>query len=35
VIVDMLIQVTAVECIGPHALRVSFDDGSVKEVVCF
>ena len=28
----MLLHVTSVECIEPHTLRVSFDDGSVKDV---
>jgi hypothetical protein len=28
----MLVHVTRVRCIGPTALRVWFDDGSVKDV---
>jgi hypothetical protein len=32
VIAHMLMNVIAVQCIGPRALRVWFDDGSVKDV---
>ena len=31
-ITDMLLHVTAVECIGPRTLRVWFDDDAVKDV---
>jgi len=32
VIAKMLLHVTAVQCVGPTALRVWFDDESVKDV---
>jgi len=28
----MLVRVAAVECVGPSTIRVSFDDGTVKDV---
>ncbi len=30
--VNLLVHVTAVECVGPRSVRVWFDDGSVKDV---
>ncbi|MDH3206525.1 MAG: DUF2442 domain-containing protein [Gemmatimonadota bacterium] len=30
--VKMLVHVTAVECVGPRAIRVWFDDQAVKDV---
>jgi hypothetical protein len=30
--VNMLVHVTAVECVGPRAIRVWFDDDAVKDV---
>ena len=28
----MLVRVSAVECVGPHTVRVRFDDDAVKDV---
>ena len=28
----MLVRVTSVECVGPRAVRVSFDDDTTKEI---
>jgi hypothetical protein len=28
----MLVRVTSVECVGPSAVRVSFDDDTTKEI---
>ena len=34
-ITNMLLHVTAVECVGPRTLRVWFDDDTVKELLYF